>query len=71
MAQQLHWDLGLDRYPGVVEPLYSRALMTRSSKLCLQWSGVHPVLSLCHIAHGQRYGAILSSRLTTIAMSCE
>jgi hypothetical protein len=32
---------------------------------------VHPVLSLCHGAHGQRYGAVLSGRLTTVDVSCE
>jgi hypothetical protein len=31
------------------------------------WS--HHVSSPCYIEHGQRYGAVLSSRITTVAMS--
>jgi hypothetical protein len=31
------------------------------------WS--HPVSSPCYTEHGQRYGAVLSSRITTVAMS--
>jgi hypothetical protein len=31
------------------------------------WS--HPVSSPCYTKHGQRYGAILSDRITTVAMS--
>jgi hypothetical protein len=32
---------------------------------------VRPVLSHCHVAHGQRYGAVISGRLTTVAVSHE
>jgi hypothetical protein len=31
------------------------------------WS--HPVLSLCCTEHGQHHGAVLSDRITTVAMS--
>jgi hypothetical protein len=33
--------------------------------------GARPVLSLCHIAHNQQHGSVLSCRLSIVAVSCE
>jgi hypothetical protein len=47
----------------VVESLYSMTLPTRSGKWCPQWYGVCSVLSSCHAALGQQYGAMLSGHM--------